>query len=114
MGFRSFGVSTRVAVLVVAVEAVVVVLLSIGGAARDGRKQEQHRDINRALVRELQLTDLALAPGTSYTRHPSQSDSFAPHSEHPAALEHFPAGSVMQPPASSMSAFQGTPERAAP
>ena len=113
MGFRSFGVSTRVAVLVVAVEAAVLIVLSVGGAARDGR-QEQHRDINRTLVRELRLTDLALAPGTSYTRHPSQSDSFAPHSEHPAAIEHFPAGSVMQPPASSMSAFQGPAERAAP
>lgn len=113
MGFRSFGVPTRVAVLVVAVEAAVLVVLSVGGAARDGRK-EQHRDINRTLVRELRLTDLALAPGTSYTRHPSQSDSFAPHSEHPAAIEHFPAGSVMQPPASSMSAFQGPAERAAP
>ncbi|HSO24804.1 MAG TPA: hypothetical protein VLT81_18005 [Chondromyces sp.] len=114
MGFRSFGVPTRAAILLVAVEAAVVVVLSIGGAARGGRKQEQHRDINRTLVRELRLTDLALAPGTSYTRHPSQSDSFAPHSEHPAAIEHFPAGSVMQPPASSMSAFQGPAERAAP
>ena len=114
MGFRSFGVPTRAAILLVAVEAAVVVVLSIGGAARGGRKQEQHRDINRTLVRELRLTDLALAPGTSYTRHPSQSDSFAPHNEHPAAIEHFPAGSVMQPPASSMSAFQATPERAAP
>jgi hypothetical protein len=113
MGFRSFGVPTRAAILLVAVEAAVVVALSVGGAAGD-RRQEQQRDINRTLVRELRLTDLALAPGTSYTRHPSQSDHFAPHSEHPAAIEHFPAGSVIQPPASSMSAFQGPAERDTP
>lgn len=51
-----------------------------------------------ALVRRLGLTDLALFTEARYTRHPSQADRFAPFGEHPAALDHFPSGSIAAPP----------------
>jgi len=52
----------------------------------------------RALVRELQLTDLCLFTEARYTRHLSQADWQTPFQEHPAALEHFPSGSLVAPP----------------
>ena len=96
--WRSLGVATRGVILLVVVEIVAVLLLSAAGSAGE-RCRRQTTDANRRLVRELLLTDLALSTGTSYTRHPSQADLFAPHNEHPAAIEHFPAGSIIQPPA---------------
>lgn len=51
-----------------------------------------------ALVKELELTDLALFTEARYTRHPSQADLFSAFQDHPAALEHFPAGSIVGPP----------------
>jgi hypothetical protein len=53
---------------------------------------------DRALVRELGLSDLSLFTEARYTRHPSQADRHAPFQDHPAALEHFPAGSLLPPP----------------
>ncbi len=53
----------------------------------------------RALVARLGLTDLALWTEARYTRHPSQADRFAAFQDSPAAIEHFPAGSVVGPPA---------------
>lgn len=53
---------------------------------------------SRALVRELGLTDLSLFTEARYTRHPGQADRHAPFQDHPAALEHFPTGSLLPPP----------------
>lgn len=53
---------------------------------------------DRALVRELGLTDLSLFTEARYTRHPSQTDRHTAFQDHPAALEHFPTGSFMRPP----------------
>lgn len=50
------------------------------------------------LVRQLQLTDLCLSTEASYTRHPSQTDFFTPFADHPGALEHFPSGTMINPP----------------
>jgi len=52
---------------------------------------------NRALVRELKLTDLCLFTEARYTRHPSMADYHAPFQEHPVALDHFPSGSLLLP-----------------
>jgi len=93
---RSLGTLTWATVILVAVEIGIAITLGVAGAAREPGHQ-RIRDANRTLARELGLTDLALSSGTSYTRHPSQADLFAPHNEHPAAIEHFPAGSVVQP-----------------
>lgn len=45
----------------------------------------------------LQLTDLCLSTEARYTRHPALADRHAPFQEHPAALEHFPSGSIILP-----------------
>lgn len=50
------------------------------------------------LVSVLQLTDLSIWTEARYTRHPSQADFFSAFQDFPAALEHFPAGSVVSPP----------------
>jgi len=52
----------------------------------------------QALVRELHLTDLCLFTEARYTRHLSQADWQTPFQDHPAALEHFPSGSLLSPP----------------
>lgn len=55
---------------------------------------------SQALVRELGLSDLSLFTEARYTRHPSQADRYSPFQDHPAALEHFPTGSLLLPPPS--------------
>lgn len=51
-----------------------------------------------AAVRTLGLTDLALWTEARYTRHPALADLFSAFQDHPGALEHFPAGSLLAPP----------------
>jgi hypothetical protein len=51
------------------------------------------------LVAQLRLTDLALFTEARYTRHPSQADLHSAFQDHPLALEHFPTGSLIGPPA---------------
>ncbi len=53
---------------------------------------------SRALVWELSLTDLSLFTEARYTRHPTQADRHTPFQDHPAALEHFPTGTLLPPP----------------
>jgi hypothetical protein len=50
------------------------------------------------LAENLTLTDPCLFNEARYTRHPSQADLHAPFQDHPAALEHFPNGSLVRPP----------------
>ncbi|MEI7431614.1 MAG: hypothetical protein WCL27_14260 [Betaproteobacteria bacterium] len=57
-----------------------------------------HSSSARAVARANQLTDPALFTEARYTRHPSQADRHAAFQDHPMALEHFPAGSLMPPP----------------
>jgi len=54
---------------------------------------------SRALVRQLKLSDLCLFTEARYTRHPAMADRHAPFQDHPLALEHFPSGSLVTPPA---------------
>ncbi|MCE5263976.1 MAG: hypothetical protein LLG97_10630 [Deltaproteobacteria bacterium] len=51
------------------------------------------------VVRDLELTDLALFTEARYTRHLSQTDLHSAFQDHPLSLEHFPAGSMAAPPA---------------
>jgi hypothetical protein len=53
----------------------------------------------RATVNRLELSDLSLFTEARYTRHLSQADRFAAFQDHPMALEHFPSGSLLLPPA---------------
>lgn len=79
--------------------ALLVIAASLAVASRVETPEAQTaRRANRLLVLELGLTDLALWSEAAYCRHPSQADRFAAWSDHPAALEHFPAGSLVPPP----------------
>jgi hypothetical protein len=49
-------------------------------------------------VGRLELTDLCLFTESRYTRHLSQADLYSAFQDHPVSLEHFPAGSVADPP----------------
>lgn len=53
---------------------------------------------SREPVQGLGLTDPALFTEARYARHASQADRHAAFQDHPMALEHFPAGSLMPPP----------------
>ena len=53
----------------------------------------------REMVKRLELTDLCLFTEASYTRHLSQADLHTPFQSYPLSLEHFPSGSMLQPPA---------------
>ena len=67
----------------------------------DGKRavaRNSAREANIALVKVLQLTDLALWTEARYTRHPSQADYFTPFQSSLSALEHFPSGSWVLPP----------------
>ncbi len=54
---------------------------------------------SRELVVTLGLTDLALFTEARYTRHLSQADRHTAFQDHPLALDHFPSGSLVPPPA---------------
>jgi hypothetical protein len=51
-----------------------------------------------AMVKALHLTDFAWFTEARYTRHLSQADAFSAFQDGPVAMEHFPAGSLVQPP----------------
>ncbi len=78
----------------------VVVLVGLAAWGRGVRLHRAHREqpAKRAVVSALGLTDLALWTEARYTRHPSQADLFAAFEDFPAALEHFPAGSIVPVP----------------
>jgi hypothetical protein len=50
------------------------------------------------LVRTLELTDLCLFTEASYTRHLSQADLHTAFQDYPMSLDHFPSGSLLEPP----------------
>jgi hypothetical protein len=65
-----------------------------------GRLQaEETVVVNQQLVSDLQLTDICLFTEARFTRHPTQADLNTPFQEHPLALDHFPSGSLIKPPA---------------
>jgi hypothetical protein len=59
-----------------------------------------------ALVAKLGLTDVALFTEARYTRHPSQADLQSAFQDHPVALEHFPTGALLPPPAGILKAYE--------
>ena len=88
----------RVFLAVTALELAVLVALAVWGRVTCERRGRDEQPAKRALVGALGLTDLALWTEARYTRHPSQADLFAPFEDFPAALEHFPAGSIVPVP----------------
>ncbi len=66
-----------------------------------GRLASEHADaarLGQARAGADQLTDPALFTEARYARHVSQADRHAAFQDHPLALEHFPAGSLVPPP----------------
>jgi hypothetical protein len=57
----------------------------------------QRTDPTVAMVQALQLTDFAWFTEARYTRHLSQADGHSAFQDGPAAMEHFPAGSLVMP-----------------
>ena len=72
-------------------------LLHSQWAGESGMEELQRR---AELVKQLDLTDLSLFTEARYTRHLSQADLHTGFQDHPLALEHFPSGSLLLPPAS--------------
>ena len=66
------------------------------------------------LVRDLGLSDLALFTEARYTRHLSQADLHSAFQDHPVALEHFPSGSLLPPPALLLDRHEPLDREAAP
>lgn len=91
---------------------VLIAALSIGvgatflDAARHRPSAEAALKEREALVEKLRLTDLCLFTEARYTRHPSQADLHAAAQDHPLALEHFPTGSLIVPPAGIVRAYE--------
>ena len=86
--------------------------LSFADAARQRTAQAPRLADTRALVERLGLTDLALFTEARYTRHPTQADLQSAFQDHPVALEHFPTGSLLPPPAGILSAYENLDRKA--
>ncbi len=73
--------------------------LAFADAARLRETREPALMQQAALVENLRLNDLCLFTEARYTRHLTQADLHSPFQDHPLALEHFPSGSLLAPPA---------------
>jgi hypothetical protein len=91
---RSDGFLVALAVL-----AGLVGLAGVDAWMRGGRPPPEADAPARELVRTLGLTDLALATEARYTRHRALADRHAAFQDHPGALDHFPSGAALAPPA---------------
>lgn len=82
--------------------ALAVAALALSGVLLDSGRLAAVRaealQRSQALARSVPLTDPALFTEARYARHASQADRHAAFQDHPMALEHFPAGSLMPPP----------------
>ena len=91
------GFLARVVLAFLVIEIAAAVSLALIGSYRCARVRRA-RPANQLLVSELGLSDLALWSDASYCRHSSMTVFFSAHSDHPSAMEHFPAGSMVPPP----------------
>lgn len=65
------------------------------------------------LVARLGLTDPVLFTEARYTRHPTQADLQSAFQDHPVALEHFPSGALVPPPAGILTAYENLDRKTA-
>jgi hypothetical protein len=85
-------------ILLTAMQLVLLVFIALH--AQYSRKASAQALAERSmLVKTLQLTDLCLFTEARYTRHPAMADLHSAFQDHPNALEHFPSGSLVAPPA---------------
>jgi hypothetical protein len=101
-------VKHRVFAAVTLLEVALLAILVLHCNARRHRDSATVVPANLELARQLELTDLAIWTEARYTRHPSQADRFAPFQDLPSSLEHFPAGSVVSPPARAPEPARGS------
>ena len=78
-------------------ECCLLLALWLHGSFIAPKQYQQMLSANERVATVLHLTDLALWTEARYTRHPSQTDFFSPFQDFPAAIEHFPAGSILAP-----------------
>lgn len=100
-------------VLIIFACAAVSFALTFADAARlraDG--EAGSADMGR-LVARLGLTDPVLFTEARYTRHPTQADLQSAFQDHPVALEHFPTGSLIPPPAGIRQAYENLDRKTA-
>ena len=86
-------------VFVAFISAVAIFIATFGDAWLLRRQRDAGIGQMREMVSQLQLTDLCLFTEARYTRHLSQADLHSAFQDHPFGLEHFPAGSLVSPPA---------------
>ncbi|MBF0537962.1 MAG: hypothetical protein HQL03_06880 [Nitrospirae bacterium] len=86
----------RVFLWFLTIEILLLIILYLHSHFMVGLRQREVYG-KRQLVRELTLTDLALFTEARYTRHLSQADMFTPFQDFPSSLDHFPAGSIVEP-----------------
>ena len=91
-------VKAKAFLAITAIQLIVLAGLFIWSVSATRARTAEEIPQKRELVQRLELTDLAIWPEARYTRHPSQADFFSAFQDFPAALEHFPAGSVVSPP----------------
>jgi hypothetical protein len=87
--------------------------LTFADAARLQALRAESTATALALVERLGLTDLVLFTEARYTRHPSQADLQSAFQDHPGALEHFPTGSLLPPPAGILKAYENLDRKTA-
>ncbi len=76
-----------------------VTFLCLAAVAVDLSRPWPSRGEAEELTRSLGLTDLALVTEARYLRHPSLADLHSAFQDHPVAMEHFPSGALIAPPA---------------
>jgi hypothetical protein len=76
-----------------------LLMLSAVDVGIRGDVQADRLKLMRQQVAGLELTDLSLFTEARYTRHLTQADLHTAFQDHPFALEHFPSGSLVPPPA---------------
>ncbi len=74
-------------------------LLAGWDAARRQAGAEARFAANGALARWFGFTDPCFFTDARYTRHPSLADRHSAFQDSPLALEHFPSGALVPPPA---------------
>ena len=84
--------------LLVAGLAALALLAGLDAARRQSGAETRFAP-NRALARWIVFTDPSLFTDARYTRHPSLADRHSAFQDHPLALEHFPSGTLVVPPA---------------
>lgn len=100
-------------VLIVLASAIGSFALTFVDAARLRAANETASADMQRLVARLGLTDPVLFTEARYTRHPTQADLHSAFQDHPVALEHFPAGSLIPPPAGIFKAYENLDRKTA-